>query len=600
MGGNHGHDAREKMLVFAGLEAISLAGIALWMLGYTIHATYMLWAGVVLLLAAAARETLETRRPSVEFLMMVVGLILAYHDIVLEGLLIYALYGLAEVIEVLVEKLAVRRLDSLQKMIPRRVTVVDGLNLRIVDSDTLRPGMIVIVRKGEVVPADGILLDDGLFDRSLVTGESEPVRLNKGSFVESGSVNMGDPVRVKAVKAPDESTLQSLVSRAVSLLEEKGQVQRLIDRLSPYMIAGILGVFIPLYLVTGPERAVVILLAGCPSAFIITSSAATSYTVASLARLGIIARGGRALERASGIRAVILDKTGTITIGRLRPIRIVGLQDVDGEIRGLLAAVASASLHPLSRAIASSWEPQGVLEQVREYPGQGVEAMVSGRRVLLGSRGFVESRLGVGVDGLSCGVGITVYAAVDGVPLAVCVEEDIDENAVEAVRELKRMGLHVVIASGDRSEKVEAIARRLGVDEYYSGLTPDDKLRIVNTMRSKYGPVSMIGDGLNDLEALAASDLGVAVGNIDAVVNVADAVLTRGVNQAPILYRAGRSYMNSLKAGFVAAAVVKVAVIALGLSGFMPLWMVALLGDDGSTILGVASSIGVLLRDRLV
>ncbi|MEB3787684.1 MAG: cadmium-translocating P-type ATPase [Desulfurococcales archaeon] len=595
----HEHGSKEKMIVFAVLELLSLTGLLLWFLDYTTYAAYMLWAGVALLLVVAARETLEERRPSIELLMMIVGLVLAYHDIVFEGLIIYALYGIAEVLEVLVERLAVRRLDSLQKLIPRRVTVVDGSNLRTISLDELKTGMVVLVRRGEVVPADGVLLDDGTFDRSLVTGESEPVRLRKGSFIESGSVNLGDPVKVKIMKDPSESTLQVLVNRAIHLLEEKGHIQRLIDRLAPYMIIGVLGTFVPLYLITGPERAVVILLAGCPSAFIITGSAATSFTIASLAKNGIVARGGRALENASRIHAVILDKTGTITIGRLRPVAVKGISSVDGEAMGLIAAVASASLHPLSRAIASAWRPQGSLEYVKEYPGQGVEAVVSGHRVALGSRGFIESKLGTSVDGLSCGDAITVYAAIDGSPLAVCIEEEIDDSAIEAVRELKRMGMHVVIASGDRPEKVEAIARKLGIDEYYGGLTPDDKLELVRKVRSKHGPVSMIGDGLNDLEALAASDLGVAVGNIDAVANVADVVLTRGITQAPTVYSTGRGYMRSLKLGFLSAASVKAAVIVLGMMELMPLWMVALLGDDGSTILGVVTSIGLLLKERI-
>ncbi|WP_062661263.1 heavy metal translocating P-type ATPase [Aeropyrum camini] len=502
------------------------------------------------------------------------------------------LYSFAESLEAQVEKLALRRLDEARKLIPKRVRVIRNGAIEEVDPSQVKPGDVVLVRKGEAVPVDGVLLDTGVFDLRLITGESEPVTVESGRAIESGAINVGQPVKVKALKTSSESTIQRIVSNALELLREKGATQRLIDRLAPYMIVIVIGAFTAAYVILGPEKSVVLLLAGCPSAFIIASSAATSYSIATLATRGIVARGGRSLESAGKIRAVVLDKTGTITMGTLKPSRVVVLRGVasrDG-LLNLVAAAASTSLHPLSIAIARHWKPMGSVERVEEVPGKGLRAVVSGRTLLLGSEKFLEEEVGLR-PGNPCGDEVPVFAHIDGTTMAICMSEEVSEKTKAAIGEMKRMGLKLVLASGDRRNKVEKIARELGIEEYYAELKPEDKLEVIRRVREKYGPVSMIGDGVNDLEALAASDLGVAVGNIDAVRSLADAVLVNGVADAPRLYRMGRAYLRGLKSGLFAAAAVKLAVIALGVGGSIPLWLVALLGDDGSTLIGTAAAI---------
>lgn len=591
--GDYGHVEKEIFMV-NGL--LSVLGLMLLFLGIQEVSIASLWVITLILSIAAVRELVLERRLTVELLMAIVGFILAYHGIVFEGLIIMLLYSFAETLEAQVEKLALRRLEEAKRLIPKRVRVVRDGSIEEVDASQVKPGDVVLVRKGEAVPVDGVLLDTGVFDLRLITGESEPVTVEGGRAIESGAINVGQPVKVKAVKSPLESTIQRIVSSALELLREKGATQRLIDRLAPYMIVIVIGAFIAAYITLGPEKSVVLLLAGCPSAFIIASSAATSYSIATLATRGIVARGGRSLEAAGKIKAVVLDKTGTITMGTLKPSRVVvlrGAASQDG-LLNLVAAAASTSLHPLSIAIARRWRPMGNVEKVEEVPGRGLRAVVSGRTLLLGSERFLEEEVGYRPEN-PCVDEVPVFAHVDGTTLAICMSEEVDEKTKAAINEMKRMGLNLVLASGDRRNKVEKIARELGIDEYHAELKPEDKLEIVSKVREKYDPVSMIGDGVNDLEALAASDLGVAVGNIDAVRNLADAVLVNGVADAPRLYRMGRSYLAGLKAGLVAATIVKLAVIILGIGGSIPLWLVALLGDDGSTIIGSVAAVAVIL-----
>lgn len=593
-----GHEHGEELMHYALLGVMVLVGLVVSLAVGEDYGYYLLAASTLFLVMHGLRKAVEERRPNVDTLMAIVGLVLLYHRVVLEGLIIYGLYSIAEVMESWVSRLALRRLEDAQKLIPRRVAVEDGA-LREVDIDQVRPGDVVVVRKGEVVPVDGILLTRGVFDTSMVTGESVPVELQPGSSVESGFINLGDPVRVKAVKSARESTLQLIVSRSLELLEEKGRTGQLIERLAPYMIAGVILVFLPAYIALGPERSIPILLAGCPSAYIVTSAASTAYSVGRLARSSIVVRGGKALENASTCCTVIIDKTGTVTLGIPKPYKIVAPPGLDEETaKGIVASVASASLHPVSRAIASQWSPAASVKSIREYPGRGVEGMVNGSRVLLGSRVFLEEKVGVRPGNPCSEDDIVAYFSVDGGVGAVCLREEVSEESARAVRELKRMGYRVVLASGDRRERVERVARLLGVDEYHAELRPEDKKRLVEENRKRGCGVSMIGDGINDLEAMAASDFGVTVGNIDAVNNVADAVLLRGIQQAPRAFKVSRLYMRGLIAGMAAATLVKAAVIALGVAGAIPLWLAALLGDDGSTLLGTGVAVYMVWSSR--
>ncbi|MCE4602929.1 MAG: cadmium-translocating P-type ATPase [Desulfurococcales archaeon] len=588
----------EELTHYALLGALVLAGLASSLAIGEDYGFYFLLASTLFLVVHGLKEFMEDKRLNVDILMAVVGIVLVYHRVVLEGLIIYGLYSIAEVMEAWVSKLALRRLEDAQKLIPRRVAVERG-RVEEVDIDSVKPGDVVVVRKGEVVPVNGILLTRGVFNTSMVTGESMPVELQPGSVVESGYINLGDPVRVKAVKSARESTLQLIVTRSLELLEEKGRTGQLINRLAPYMIAGVLLIFLPTYLALGPERSIPILLAGCPSAYIVTSAASTAYSVGKLARSSIIVRGGKALESASSCCSIVIDKTGTVTLGIPKPYKVVAPGLGEEETKSILASVASTSLHPVSRAIASQWKAGTSVREAREYPGKGVEALVNGSRVLLGSRNFIMEKTGSTPQSACQEDDITAYFAVDGIVGVVCLREEVSNESIETIKKLKRMGYKVVLASGDRRERVERVAKLLGVDEYYAEMSPEDKRKLVEDLRSRGCGVSMIGDGINDLEAMAASDFGVAVGNIDAVNNVADAVLIRGLGQAPKVFNLSRTYMRGLIAGMVAATIVKAAIIILGVAGAIPLWLAALLGDDGSTLLGTGVAAYMIWSTRV-
>lgn len=521
-----------------------------------------------------------------DILMSTVAIVTSLTGNWFEGSIVMVLYSIAELMEEAAEELAKRRLTGLIKLVPSRVEVLRGGRAEKASISEVKPGDIVYVRKGEAVPVDGILLDRGVFDTKFVTGEPVPVELQPGDAVASGFINVGSPVRVRAVKLPSESTLQRLVEASLEFLERKSRVERLVERITPPMTVLVLSASLAAFWLYGIPGLVSVLVAGCPSAYIISASTSTMLTVAALARRGVVVKGGPPLEASKRVRAVVLDKTGTLTLGSPKLAKIVP-EGMEEEVLSLAASAALASLHPLSRAIISEARARGITprppEDAEEYPGKGVRARVDGRVVMLGSKGFV------GYQGNAECDGPIVYVASDGLKGYLCFRDEVTEDAVKTVKTLKSMGLRVVLASGDKRENVERAARRVGVEEYYYSMKPDDKVALVERLRRETGGVAMVGDGVNDIEALAAADLGIAVGSIDVVADVADAVVSR-ISQVVEVVRSGRAYYNAVIIAFVTASLIKAVAIVGGISGVLPLWLVAFLGDDGSTITGVAFS----------
>lgn len=550
------------------------------------------------LLALKALLELRERKLGVDALMSIVGYATFLLGARVEGFLIYALYGIAETLERAAEAWAKRSLKELLEVIPQSILALRGGEWREVDVGELRIGDLIRVRPGERVPADSRVEEGrGLFNLSIITGEPEPISLEAGETVPSGALVLASPVTLRVEKDPRDSTAQLIIRQVREALEKKGRVESFLQRVSaPYTIV-VLAAFAASALLLDPYRSLSIILAGCPSAFVITSSVSTILGVARMARRGVVVKGGPPLDASSRVDVVLLDKTGTITLGEPRvtaTIRLNGRAD-GGKALAIAAALASHSLHPLSRAIyryagdGATRDAIPELVDVEEIPGKGLRARLkTGERVLLGSRQFLEEA-GVSVDEERLG-SASVLLAVGGRPVVGFVVEDVPRpDAVEAVKRLRERGVRVAIVSGDRPERVERIARGLGIDEYYAGVRPGEKLELVRRLQEGGSTVCMVGDGINDAPALAQADLGVAMGRYALVAEVADAVIVSGeLSRLADLLETGRLRERSLRLGIGGAAVLKLGVMALGLAGFLPLWLIAALGDDGSTLLGLA------------
>jgi Cd2+/Zn2+-exporting ATPase len=557
-------------------------------LGYATAGEVLLAAISTLLLARFAYIILH-RGFSVDLLMSIAGFVLLKHGLVLEGGIIMTLYGIAELSEEYAERYALRKLEGLRKLLPRRAVVEKNRRLVEVDIDEVKPGDVVMVRKGEAAPVDLKLLSPGVFDLSHVTGEPDPVEMPAGAIVPSGAVNLGDPVKGVATKPPRDSFMQKIVAEALEAVERKASVQRLLERMAPYLTLLVLAAFAVAHIKFGGVRAVSILLAGCPSAFIVASGYSTAMSIALLAGMGVVVKGGQVLESAGRVRVVVLDKTGTVTTARSRVAMVKPPPGVEeGRFLSLASSLASASLHPLSRSLASTASGRLPVSSVREAPGVGVQGVVDGVEVFIGR---VDGEVPRCPEGLKA-----LHVKVNGGVGVICLEEVVDPSAPRAIRELKSMGLRVVLASGDSRERVEKVANALGVDEFHAALKPEDKARLVEEYRGRYGPVLFAGDGLNDLVAIAKADVGVAVGNIEAAADAADAVSPGGALGVSRLLRASRLYSRALAYSFALAAGIKLVAAGGGLAGLLDPVIVALIGDDGSTMAAVAAATLIVTR----
>ena len=541
---------------------------------------------------------------TVDALMSIAIGVSAIEGLYVESALIALLYAIAELSEEYAESYAAKKIRGLKDLVPRRVKLKRGNYVVETSADNIRAGDEVVIGHGEVVPVDGIVVSGkAIVDTSIVTGESEPLEVRKNGLVRAGYVNIGESFVVRAQRTVKESTLSILVREAERALAGKSKIQVLLDRMAPWYTLFVLSAYGILVLYLGFTRALPVILAGCPSAFIVASSFATLYSIGLLASRGIIVRGGHVLEKLRSIDVIVVDKTGTITLGELKVVHVKTLTNniSEGTALEMAAYVAQTSRHPVSRAIMSSYKLYGgktlpVPQNAREIPGRGVEAKINGdRTVVLGSKQFIEEKTGVRVPDVCAGLR-AVYLAENNIPIAaICLEEHVDESLINEIRRIaESLGAKIIVASGDIEERVKRVAERLGA-EYKARLDPMGKLELVRALKSKGYKVLAVGDGVNDVAALAEADVGVAVGELSVVAGVADAVVTN-ISTLPQLIRAGKGYFKALIYSFTVAAALKFVALAAGFAGAIPLWAVLGLGDDGSTLLAVATALISLSR----
>ncbi len=292
-------------LFWIGLGITSISGLTLYFIGIhgiTYYIGYLLLVISSIILLRFLYKLIVKTRVTVDLLMGIAGIATWYIDAIMEGFLIFTLYSLSEMIEHYAERYAMKKLTGLIELLPSRVRKLVDDKVVEVDLDKIEVGDTILIVHGEVVPVDGVLLDDGIFDTSYITGEPYPFSLKRGDYVESGYINIGRVVKVRTIKKPSESMLQLLVREAEKALEKKSSIQHFIERFSnPYTFI-VLALFGLALVFVEPYRALAILLAGCPSAFILSSATATALSIALLARTSVVVRDGIVLERLKMLR----------------------------------------------------------------------------------------------------------------------------------------------------------------------------------------------------------------------------------------------------------------------------------------------------------
>lgn len=448
--------------------------------------------------------------------------------------------------------------ELLFSLTPTSARLVENDGVREAPIEVLKAGDLVEVRAGDSFPADGTIeTGASQVDQSLLTGESRPVDVATGDAVSAGAVNLSGLVRVRVEAAGEQTRVARLMKMVEEASGRKAPIVRLADRIAGWFVAGMLalaGLTAAVWWSASPARAIdnaaALLIVTCPCALGLATPLAIAVTVGRGARRGILIKGGDAVERLARRGTIYLDKTGTITEGRMSLVSWTG----DESIKPLVAEIERHSSHPVARALVGALGPAACAsaDGITAH-ASGLEGVVNGRAMLIGSASFIRARTASRPDWLEAAEArataealTPVLIAVDGEVRAVAAVGDaVRSDSKEAIDRLRRLGWRVGILSGDHPAVVAAVARRLGVEVARGGLSPEDKLAaVVEAARS--GPVVMVGDGVNDAAALSAAGVGIAVHRgAEASLSAADVSLSRpGLVPIVELVTAARRTLN--------------------------------------------------------
>ncbi len=446
---------------------------------------------------------------------------------------------------------------ALLDLAPDRVRVVrDGTELELGPQE-VRVGDVAVVRPGEKIGVDGLVLEgSGYVNQATITGESLPVRREVGAEVFSGTILESGYLLVRAERVGEDTTFARILHMVEEAQDRKAKTQKFLEAFSRWYTPAIVAGAALLFLLTRDiELALTLLVIACPGALVISAPVAIVAGIGNGAKRGFLVKGGDIMERLGKVRAVAFDKTGTLTVGRpeVRLVRAFadgafadgivadGAADVSRELELLAVAAAGEgySEHPLAKAILAEARARGVRSEAAKadfIPGKGVSFSFGGRDCLVGSRALLADRglaLGAGQEdqaALEESKGRTVVLVASGSSVLgfLSIADAARKEAKAEILALRRLGIRrIVMLTGDNPRAASAIAQELGIDEVRAGLLPQDKVSAMDSLRRTHGPVAMVGDGVNDAPALAAADLGIAMGGVgsDVAMETADVVL---------------------------------------------------------------------------
>ena len=504
----------------------------------------------------------------------------------LAAVVVAVMYSGGQYLESFAERRASREMTALLARVPRSTLRQRNGRLEEVALEAVEPGDRLVIRKGDVVPVDGAVVDGvAVLDQSALTGESMPVQQKVGDPVLSGSTNAGEAFHLAATRRAAESTYAGIVRLVAAAQRSRAPMSRLADRYAMVFLAATVALAGAAWAWTGdPIRAVAVLVVATPCPLILAVPVAIVSGLSRAAKQGILIKGGQALETLARVRSLVIDKTGTLTHGRARVVSIdVASGQSADELLRIAASLDQASKHMIAQAIVEEARKKGlqlaVPGDVVETAGEGLEGRVEGHHVVVGGYRFVSDRvLGVGLalwraDRPAGAAAVAV--GIDGKFAGVLILADELRAGTQALlQSLRALGVErIVLATGDRHDVAELVARGLSIDALRSELTPDQKTLVVLSER-KHGPVMMIGDGVNDAPALAAADLGVAMGAKGAAASAEAADVVLLVDQLdrilPAMEIARRSRFIALQSVYAGIGLSVAGMIAAALGFISP------------------------------
>ena len=643
----HGHPAtvptaERVMLGLSGLFALIAEGLA-YATGEEKSAPVVALA--LLSIAMGGRETLRkgvvalrTRTLNINFLMTVAVIGAALIGQWPEAAMVTFLFGVAEMIEAFSLERARNAIRGLLEMAPETATVRDESGAwQEVRADAVQAGQVVRVRPGERIPLDGVVTEGASsVNQAPITGESIPVEKKAGDAVFAGSVNERGSMEFRVTASAGNSTLARIARAVQQAQSERAPTQRFVDQFARVytplvFVAAILVALVPPLVFAQPfqpwlYKALVLLVIACPCALVISTPVTVVSGLATAARRGMLVKGGAYLEAGRTLKAVALDKTGTLTHGKPQVTDVVPLGNRSrDEVLQLAASLDALSEHPVASAIVSAWTkadetPAGTtapdrLEAVRKsgellpvadfesITGRGVSGTIGGRKYLVGNHRLAQEA-GVSTPEveqvlarLEADGKTTVVLCDEREPLAVLgVADTLRESSIEALTELHALNVRTVMLTGDNQATALAIARAVGIDDARGGLLPEDKLAAMEVLVREHGSVGMVGDGINDAPALAKSSIGFAMGaaGTDTAIETADvALMEDDLRKLPLFIRLSRATGSILTQNIALSLGIKAVFFVLALTGKATLWM-AVFADMGASLLVVFNGLRLL------
>ncbi|HPU10723.1 MAG TPA: heavy metal translocating P-type ATPase [Ottowia sp.] len=541
-----------------------------------------------------------------------------------EAAMVMALYALAEHLEARAVDRARGAIGGLLQMAPDTVEqrAADGA-WQAVAAAEVPVGAVMRVKPGARLALDGVVTaGQSAIDQSPVTGESLPVDKAPGDAVYAGTLNQSGVLEVRVTAAAQDTQLARIIHAVEQAQSERAPTQAFIDRFAAVYTPAVFVLALGVALLgpwlagwtwlTAIYKALVLLVIACPCALVIATPVTVVSALANAARRGVLVKGGVYLENARRLKAVALDKTGTLTEGKpvLVASEILSKTELSAYVLPAAAALSAQSDHPVSRAIAQGLASQdvtaGEVTQFIDRPGSGVEGVVSGQRLRLVSVRALEGtdlvtaelteRLAVHQ---AAGRSVSLLVSDTEVLALFAVADTLKDHAPDAVRELHALGVKTVMLSGDHAAAAQAVARAAGVDEAHGQLMPADKLTRIAELQARSGPTAMVGDGINDAPALAAADIGIAMGaaGTDTAMEAADVVVMNDdLRRLPGLIRLSRRTHAVLWQNIALALGIKAVFLVLALAGSATMWT-AVFADMGASLIVVANGLR-LLRAR--
>ncbi|MFT4036722.1 MAG: heavy metal translocating P-type ATPase [Thermomicrobiales bacterium] len=621
-------DARLRWVLVAA--ACWVAGMGLSLAHASELAADLFFGSAILLagwpFARAALQSLRARRLDMNVLMTVSAVGAALLGEWGEGAAVIVLFALGGALQERTLERTRGAIRSLMALSPATASRIDESGRETtVPVAELRVGDIVRVRPGERLPADGVVTEGiTAIDQSPITGESIPVDKAPGDDVFAGTVNGSGAILLRVTRAASDSTLARIIALVEEAQGSKAPAQQLVDRFAaiytPLVIVGAVllaaaGSWITHDSATWVYRALALLVIACPCALIISTPVSIVSAIGAATNRGILIKGGAALEAAGHAQVVALDKTGTLTAGRPAVSAVVPLGGLpEADLLAMTAAVEALSEHPLARAVVAHVERAGVAVPAatgfQAMPGKGARATVSGAEIVVGSMRLAKEMDLAGEAGQPSQLLAEMQrlAASGATPLfvagnagagwramgVIALADELRPHAAAAIQRLRDAGIaRVVVLTGDTRASGEAVAAAAGADEVLAELLPEDKAAAIASLRERYGPVVMVGDGVNDAPALAAADVGVAMGaaGTDVALETADIALMgddlNGLAEALLLSRAtNRAIRQNVTFSFV----IKVLALVLAAFGFVSLW-IAVVADVGASLAVTANGL---------